>query len=418
MPFKGFEGPAGTGKTHELIGAVRTRMAMRELQPHQRVLSLTFMHGSRRRLLERFAEHAETKRKSTSVTVDSFAAHVLHRWRASVQGIPAAKQFDEVCDACGALLEQSHVARWVAATYPIVAIDEAQELKPCRLRIVKALAEHSEMFVAADEFQCLDEGIDTAPFMEWFHSGDVQPLTVVRRTNRPGLLSAGIALRQNNAPVAGQGITIRHENPNQAPFAIGHVLNAARGTPTAILVAPGGASQWAADMIPRWNAGLHTARQNIPPVLVAWESGTSEQAVAIADQVCNPGNTSCIELCSRLRNLQNPPAWIRTALNAIDNARRVHGRNEWVKEAAIALFERKATAHRAFGHTSARGVPVMSIHGAKNRQFRNVIVLWGHGVPGTAERQRRLLYNAITRAEQQCTVFVRAQALLNAPPFT
>ena len=59
----------------------------------------------------------------------------------------------------------------------------------------------------------------------------------------------------------------------------------------------------------------------------------------------------------------------------------------------------------------------MSIHAAKNRQFRNVVVLWGPGVRGSDDLQRRLLYNAISRAEEQCTVFVRTQALMNAPPF-
>jgi superfamily I DNA/RNA helicase len=104
-------------------------------------------------------------------------------------------------------------------------------------------------------------------------------------------------------------------------------------------------------------------------------------------------------------------------MTSVDLARRAHGRIEWSREALAELFERKATMHRAFGHASVRGVPVMTIHGAKNRQFRNVIVLWPPGVPGTPDHQRRLLYNAITRAEYQCTVIVRTQALLNGPPF-
>jgi hypothetical protein len=50
--------------------------------------------------------------------------------------MPDLADFDAVCDACGAVLERPEVARWITSTFPIVAIDEAQELKTCRLRIV------------------------------------------------------------------------------------------------------------------------------------------------------------------------------------------------------------------------------------------------------------------------------------------
>jgi superfamily I DNA/RNA helicase len=59
----------------------------------------------------------------------------------------------------------------------------------------------------------------------------------------------------------------------------------------------------------------------------------------------------------------------------------------------------------------------MTIQRAKNREFPNVIVLWPHTATGSAEHQRRLLYNAITRAQIQCTVIVIGQNRLNAPPF-
>ena len=56
MPFRGFEGAAGTGKTYSLLEAVRERLVARPMLEHQRILALTFMHGSRRRLDEQFAQ--------------------------------------------------------------------------------------------------------------------------------------------------------------------------------------------------------------------------------------------------------------------------------------------------------------------------------------------------------------------------
>ena len=60
MPFLAFEGPAGTGKTYQLIEEVRAR-APKVLGTAQRVLGLTFMHGSRRRFDESFASKAEIR---------------------------------------------------------------------------------------------------------------------------------------------------------------------------------------------------------------------------------------------------------------------------------------------------------------------------------------------------------------------
>lgn len=46
------------------------------------------------------------------------------------------------------------------------------------------------------------------------------------------------------------------------------------------------------------------------------------------------------------------------------------------------------------------------MHGAKNREFDNVFVLWGYKLPPNRVQQRKLLYNAITRAVKNCVVLV------------
>jgi superfamily I DNA/RNA helicase len=49
----------------------------------------------------------------------------------------------------------------------------------------------------------------------------------------------------------------------------------------------------------------------------------------------------------------------------------------------------------------------MTIHQAKNREFDGVIVLWPFTVGGNIESQRRLLYNALTRAQKWAIVIVQ-----------
>ncbi|MFW6039366.1 MAG: ATP-binding domain-containing protein [bacterium] len=416
MPFLAFEGPAGTGKTYQLIEEVRAR-APELLGTEQRVLGLTFMHGSRRRLDESFAIKAEIRGRGHAVTIDSFAAHVVRRWSPIAPAIPDFTQFDHVCNACGALLERPEIARWVSAAFPIVAIDEAQELKPCRLRIAQALSSSTHMVVAADEFQCLDDQLDTGPFMEWFETGNMQRLNVVRRTGRQGLLNAGIALRAEQPPTDGVGLRIRYDFPAQVKFTIGHAMRAGTGT-RAILVAPG-STAWANELIPQLAAGFHSPTQDVPPLPMAWDTGSAEEARKAAEGLCGPAEqVESAELVRRIKALPGAAVWLSTVVFSVDMARRAHGVRFWMQPELLALCGRKANAHRAYGYSSQRGIGVMTIHAAKNRQFRDVVILWGPGVPGTADHQRRLLYNAITRAEHSCTVMVRTQQQLQQPPFT
>src|SRR3546814_19761154 len=116
------------------------------------------------------------------------------------------KQFDQVCDSCGQLLERPEVTRWVHSVFPILAVDEAQELAPPRLRIVRALADKLDAFVAADEFQCLDEGLDTGPFADWFNAGNVQKLNHLRRYDQTGHLDGALDVRAGGFQPPGAGL--------------------------------------------------------------------------------------------------------------------------------------------------------------------------------------------------------------------
>src|SRR3546814_14910783 len=125
MPFLGFEGPAGTGKTHRLIEAVRVKAGELQMQPHNRILALTFMHGSRRRLEERLAQPAETRGRVTCMTIDSFATHVVRRWQSCLADLPDLKQSDQVCARSGPLLERPEVTRWLHSVFPILEFGRA-----------------------------------------------------------------------------------------------------------------------------------------------------------------------------------------------------------------------------------------------------------------------------------------------------
>lgn len=419
MPFQGFEGAAGTGKTHHLMEAVVAWVEQNPLEPHQQVLALTFMHGSRRRLDQRLSAITSLRGRYCCMTIDSLAEQLVDRWRslcAYHNLIPGT--FEETVNCAARLVEEPIVSKWVASTFPVVVVDEGQDLTPARLRLVQALPPHVTFFVAADEFQCLNDEIDPVPFRNWFNTGRITSLEQVRRTNQPGLLDAATALRAGRAPVAGQGINIHYKFKNQVPFSIGHELHRClrAGGDVAVLVAPS-AKRWADEMLPRFIAGMQTPKQNVTPLRIAWEKRADDEVEHLMAAVPEGDPLSSDAILAALSALQEAPPWLPSVLAAIHYQRRACGQVAWSKAKFKNLIDRRAALQRAYGFGSLNGIPIMTIHGAKNRQFAHVVVLWAPGVPGNTDHQRRLLYNAITRAQISCTVFVRTEPLLRVPPF-
>jgi len=416
MPFQGFEGPAGSGKTHRLMEAVEQRLQNHPLLPHQKILSLTFMHGSRRRLDAEFKARPILNGKAVAMTIDSFAVQVWNRWRTLAASLGAQiGDFNQTCDACGNLLEHDAVAKWVARSYPVVMVDEAQELALPRLRMISALSGHSAVFVAADEFQCLDEGVDTAPFMAWFGAGEITQLNQIHRTNQAGLLAAGVRLRGLSSPQEGAGLLIRHEFPNLAPFKIGAAIFNSQGS-KAVLYPPAG-GQWAQALTQRLAQGLHSPKYNIPPIFLSSEPRVDDEIELSMVALGHLEGSTHTELLARIDLLANSPRWMTNVRASIFGSARRMGKMTWTDNELRDLMGRITSNYRAYSGERLRGVPLMPIHQAKNRQFDHVIIIWPPGVPGTAEFKARLLYNGITRARRSCKVFVRTAGLLVEPPF-
>jgi hypothetical protein len=188
-------------------------LAAHPLTHGQRVLALTFMHGARRRLSDRLKGVAGLAGRIQCCTVDAFAWRIYRRWRglAAALGVPATieGEFDAVCDAAGLLLEQPDVRSWTAMSFPIVLVDEGQDLRPQRLRMLVAVSEATHALLAADEFQYLDQALRPNPLVAWLQNASVpETLVQVRRTNVGGLLAAATAVRSSQAPANGQGFRL------------------------------------------------------------------------------------------------------------------------------------------------------------------------------------------------------------------
>lgn len=107
-------------------------------------------------------------------------------------------------------------------------------------------------------------------------------------------------------------------------------------------------------------------------------------------------------LLENVRGLENDPGVAKLAANCS-----VQGRTTVNKVELAQAVERSAHASQSSSWRGERGRVATTIHGAKNREFDYVAVLWPYEVSGDNEYQRRLLYNGITRAKRDAIVLVQ-----------
>jgi len=423
MTVTAFEGPAGTGKTHSLMNRLREGLADCALAPHQRVLALTFMHGSRRRLELRLGEIEELGGRFQAATVDSFGWRLAKRWRTLARSlgyaIPAEGQYQQTCALAAALMTRPAVASWVAVSHPIVLVDEAQDLSPERSMMIAGLAGPSDLVLAYDEFQCLNPALRPMPIYDWL-PGVCTPtsLTACHRTNNAELLEAARAVRSGEA-VRRDGQRFRviatPGRPNYAATCLANAIAWRQGGGSVAVLTPSRSGGFADDIVRLVRAGSVGRHQN-GPFPVNWERSDEAERAALWQELAMPETCSVPDALAALEPHSHAPA-VKTAKNWIALQRRVLGIEEITAHQVRCQINRTYAARRRYGAMADGQFVAMTIQQAKNREFEHVVVIWPYTVPNDDEQKRRLLYNAITRAKRSCHVLVQAQALLDAPPF-
>lgn len=419
MTIRFFSGGAGCGKTYQVMLALSDYLQQYPMLDGQKVLALTYMHGSRRRLHERLSVMNQVANKFECLVIDSLAWRIVSRWRSLLHAMgfefPAVGEFNRVCEGAALLLADEVVARWVAATYPVMILDEAQDLDSIRLGIVQGLARHIELIAAADEFQCLDNALRPNPTYDWLVAvGESQHLVVPHRTNLKTLLNAAHAIRSGHPPVSGGEFQIA-ATPN-AGLAGSWLANGlawyGRGQNVAIITPATGPF---ATGVTDWVA-VNTNKKNNGPYRVRWEHSELRAITKFLDDLALPARAHA----GRFGEIVNAAGDDRTTKDVrhwLDVQRRTQGRTEFDQEDVVEVI-RQSFSNRKHAPSVAQRLPLaMTVHGAKNREFDMVVVLWPAALSGDAEQKRRLLYNAVTRAKSRCLVLVQARAALAQPPF-
>lgn len=417
-----FEGSAGTGKTYSLMEELEAELNLRALAAHERVLALTFMHGARRRLDSRLREIDDLSGRFQATTLDSFAWRLAQRWRKLAGSLgyafPAEEQYDETCALAASLMARPAVKSWVAMSYPVILVDEAQDLSAERSMMIAAMSEACLVLLAFDEFQCLNPAL--RPMAIWGWLGDVctpTRLTRCRRTDDAELLEAADAVRNGRA-VSQNGRRFKVVlTPGRPNFAATYAANAIvwRGGGMVAILTPSRRGGFANDIINLVRSGpLGTRRSG--PFAIQWESSDEIERSVLWNRLAMPDTCSIREALATLAPHCGTPA-VKTARDWIVRQRRVRGVEEITAAEVSRQINRTLAARRRYGGRAQGPFVAMTIQQAKNREFDHVIVTWPYTIPNDDEQKRRLLYNAITRAQRSCLVLVQAQELLDAPPF-
>lgn len=422
-----FEGPAGTGKTTSLMNRLIQELKETPLNDGQSILALTFMHGSRRRLEAKMKAISAFGRNFICSTIDSFAWRVCKRWidlgrKTGIEPGDGEDDYEKTCEACAHLLENPQVGSWVSAAHPFIVVDEAQDCVNVRVRMLRALASHATLLAAADHFQDLN-CIEGEPAITWLkENGQRIELVTNHRTNAVGLLLAARAIRTGNMPVSDYklGFTISHGYSNKvalASAAKGLIWN---GCNDAAILCPGNIGNCAffkfivdglmkEAVHVKWGKGKKEKRANYGPFRIKYEESRDEMFENLITAIGLKNDTTKVRpqdlvFTEYKRGVAEIRDWIRAEVT-------LKGRTELTGDEIRVQSNRIIQRVRAYTAPSDSGIRAMTIHQAKNREFDNVIILWPYQIIPDTEKQKRLLYNGVTRAKNRCWVIVQGNSI-------
>lgn len=421
-------GQAGTGKTTWLMNKVKTLAPGHVADEYGQVLAITRMHGARRRLETKLRESCPDIRVSVR-TIDAFALSILNRWRTalgydlpisaasgdadflpSLFGVEAG--FRQILREATGLLDRQTVARLLAKTYPLIVIDEFQDCHGDLLNFVKALSRSSSMLLAADDFQLLDTNVNGCPALAWVREraangeADLHELALCHRTTNNGILAAARHLRENTASTQRTIPVICCQAHGPAAWKIIHALflapAACRWKGTTAIICPT-RDAFLGDVLSSCTSQLQ--KKNLHPVNWRGESNAEEQKQNLLDalQLSASSHDSDDDWVAP-QDLANPVC--RSVCDRIMRLTRLRGLTSIPTSLVARQADKVLHEHRAYLPPATTRV-VTTVHGAKNREFDNVFVLWPYSIPADTELQRRWLYNAITRSRSNCMLLVR-----------
>jgi superfamily I DNA/RNA helicase len=297
--------------------------------------------------------------------------------------------------------------------------------------MVQALEPAVYMIAAADEFQCLIPELKPNPSVAWLNERckPVELLTQ-HRTSRLELISAATAVRNGHSLPILSLVKEKEAFANLKKFS----LTIAAGTSpfifastcvsnailwnggTSIAIITPARGDFAVKVVEQVSTKVLGKKKSSGPFPIEWER-SDETVIAEAFRALALPSDGDIERTFGSLSAQKGHAAFDLCRSSLLHHQSLTGCTNFphslVREHLSSAFLR----HRRFGSQHGPRVRAMTVHSAKNREFEGVIILWPFSATGSADYQRRLLYNAITRAQRWCTIIVQSRDMLKKAPF-
>jgi hypothetical protein len=301
-------------------------------------------------------------------------------------------------------------------SFPLVLVDETQDLSAERSAIVAALAQSGTVLLAFDEFQCLNLPLLPIAIEAWL-CDHCEPITLegCRRTNDAELIDAARAVRNGQAVNrAGRRFKVMAA-PGQALAAtcLANAIAWRNGGNVAVLT-PSRQGGFADDAVARVCAGAVGQRRS-GPFAIEWESGEEQNAAGLWSRLGLADRCMVEDALAAMAPHRNDPA-IRMVRDWVGRQRSIRGLEELTAEEMRRQLDR-ALSLRVATASEAASICSHDDPAGKESRIRSRHRPVAYTVPNNDKQRRRLMYNAITRAKRSCTLLVQNQALMSAPPF-
>lgn len=436
MDGYGYIGQAGTGKTTQLIKKVEESIDFDDWSESAAILAITFMHGSRRRLENKLRPIQNKGINVCCQTIDSFCLNLFKRYKSylGISNVVVVSDDPDVLsehedrlhigihrirERAKDLLDFAIIKEVLEFSYPIVVVDEFQDCDGDLLEIIKKLSDCGGLFVAADDFQKLDNSPD-CPATQWLSQAiELNQLEKIWRTNDGKILDSAKALRKDEATKNGVDVVFVPSKDVAAYCILSNMQwydKMGSGSRTVAILSPVGPQRdnFVSQTLERLNSPMERkttkkkrgyrlearpfqiegekriTTQQILEQCAGWDSLELITQDAMENWTFEEhiGFDIGVKRAKRIMKLRNTEALSKVEFAGLISSG-LHFSNTFIK--------RRGNS-RIF----------LTVHGAKNREFDDVFILWPrYTLPNEELYLKKLMYNAITRAKRKVIVIVQ-----------
>jgi superfamily I DNA/RNA helicase len=428
-----YTGQAGTGKTYSLIAYLIEAIPKREWLNFETILALTFMHGSRKRLESKLKIiKTQFKIKSTCSTIDSFALSLVNRFR-SYLGIERSINvnleneskenkyelilpIETIQKYAVDLLQLDSVRKFISNSYPYIIIDEFQDCTGSRLEIVKKLTNATNILIAIDPFQYLSDTVDSEA-MNWIIRNAFKIHNLddggIKRTSNNKILTTATCLRKGEKIDGGKIYIMLSASTPLTSYHLKTNIHYNLASGNIAIITPTQNCKFVTEAIDSLSSPYEFKKgKNKGKTIGPYDKLLGSDGFANIDELLKDIPKKDLNKTD-LKDLAKDKNFIirRSSEILLKKMSRRNSLNVCYEEVYFTFCQVIHSYNNFYRKENTSKIVLTTIHGAKNREFENVIVLWPYEVSGNLIKKRKLLYNAITRARRNVVVIVQHKNL-------